>query len=88
MSIDFEKHKKLIEEDPNRVKCAHCGSWVPAHAEQCRKCGVHFKGEAFQFAHSSDELESERMSRARRIRVIAIAIGLLFAIGVILFFVR
>ena len=88
MTLDFRKHKDQIDSDPNRVRCAHCGAWVPTRAEKCRKCGVHFKGEAFQFAHSSDELEAERRSRSRRARAIALIIAIVFAIGIVLFFAR
>jgi uncharacterized membrane protein YvbJ len=88
VSIDFEKHKREIESDPNRVRCAHCGTWVQTRAGRCPKCGVRFLGEAFQFAHRSDELEAERAFRARRVRAIAIVIAILFAIGVIAFFAR
>jgi len=88
MSVDFTKHKQLIENDPNRVRCAHCGAWVASRSSRCPKCGVHFKGEAFQFVHPSDELEAERAARARRMRIVAVIIGLLFAAGVIAFFAR
>ncbi len=88
MTADFEKHKKAIDADPNRVRCAHCGAWIPVRAERCPRCGVFFKGEAFQFSHRSDELEAVRRSRAKRIRIIAIAIGILFLLGVVLFFAR
>jgi ribosomal protein L40E len=88
MSADFEQHKRMMESDPNRVRCAHCGAWVPARAERCPKCGVHFRGEAFQFEHPSDELAAARIARARRVRIAAIVIATLFAIGAIVFFVR
>ena len=88
MSVDFEKHKREIESDPNRVRCAHCAAWVPIRADRCPKCGVRFLGEAFQFVHRSDELEAERASRMRRVRAIAVVIAILFAIGVIAFFTR
>ena len=88
MTADFEKHKQAIERDPNRVRCAHCGAWVPARAEKCRSCGVHFKGEAFQFSHASDEIEGARRARATRIRRMAIVIGILFLVAVVAYFTR
>jgi uncharacterized membrane protein YvbJ len=88
VAIDFEKHKKEISSDPNRVRCAHCGSWVATRAGRCASCGVHFKGEAFQFAHRSDELEGERSRRSRRMRIGASIIAVLFLLGVITFFAQ
>lgn len=86
MTVDFEKHRRERENDPNRVKCAHCGALIEARSTRCRKCGVHFRGEAFQFEHESDELAAARVSRLRRLRIAAIVIGLLFLVGVVLYF--
>jgi uncharacterized membrane protein YvbJ len=88
VTADFEKHKRALEADSENVKCAHCGSWIPSRSKRCPKCGVHFRGEAFQFSHESDELEKERRKRIRRIRNAAIVVGLLFLAGVALFFTR
>ena len=32
------------------VVCARCGKYIWAYAIRCPKCGVHFNGEAWQFA--------------------------------------
>lgn len=88
MTVDFESHRRDIENDPNRVRCAHCGGWVEARAKRCRKCGVNFRGEAFQFAHESDDLAVAKARFRRRAQIVAIAIGVLFLIGVGLFFAR
>ena len=85
MNVDFEKHKQSIESDPNRVRCAHCGAWIATRADRCPKCGVYFKGEAFQFVHRSDELEAERRARARRLRIVGAVIALLFLLGILAF---
>ena len=88
MTIDFTEAKRRHDEDPNKVKCSHCGEWIFARSKRCPKCGVHFRGEAFQFVHESDELHDERQRRRRRALVGGVTILVLFVIGLVLFFAR
>jgi hypothetical protein len=32
------------------VPCPRCGTMVPGYAARCPECGVHFRGEAYDFA--------------------------------------
>jgi uncharacterized membrane protein YvbJ len=86
MTVDFTAAKRARESDPNKVKCAHCGSAIEARATRCPKCGTHFLGLALQFTHESDELQPDRERRRRRLRVIAAVVALLFAAGLALLF--
>jgi uncharacterized membrane protein YvbJ len=88
VTIDFEKHKRRLDEDPNRVRCAHCGAWILARETRCPSCGVNFRGEAFQFEHELDDLAAARRVRRGRVRMVAIVVGALFLIGVIAYFTR
>jgi len=87
LTIDFEEHKRRrSEEDPDKVRCAHCGAWIFARSTRCPQCGVYFRGEAFQFAHGSDELAADRATRRRRAIVMAIGIIIALIISAGLFF--
>lgn len=45
-----EHDTHLMDDDPaETVACAKCGKQIWAYAQQCRHCGVHFSGEAWQF---------------------------------------
>ena len=88
MTVDFGEAKRKREEDPNKVKCAHCGEWIFARSTKCPRCGVRFRGEAFQFIHGSDELENERQRRRRRTLTIGITLLILFGIAAVLIFTR
>jgi hypothetical protein len=88
MTIDFVDAKRKHDDDPNKVKCSHCGAWIFARSTKCPKCGVFFKGEAFQFLHESDELESARSVRRRRALVVGFALLVLFVIAAALIFTR
>jgi len=88
MAIDFEKHRRDLESNAGRVKCAHCDNWIEMRATRCPKCGVHFRGDAFQFAARSDDLETARANRRRRLGIAAAIVALLFTLGVALFFMQ
>jgi uncharacterized membrane protein YvbJ len=83
----FEEAKRRRDEDPNRVRCAHCGEWIFARSERCLKCGTYFLGEAFQFTHESDEIEAERQRRRRRAVMIGAILALLLLVATTLYFV-
>lgn len=86
MSSEFEEAKRRRDEDPNRVRCAHCGAWIFARSVKCDKCGTHFLGEAFQFTHKSDDLNAERQRRRRRTLVIGALLALLLLVGTTLYY--
>ena len=64
--IDFDEARRKREQDPTRVRCAHCRRWIAMDATRCTHCGVHFNGEAFQFS-ADEELQFERARRRRRL---------------------
>jgi len=74
----FEEHRRRREDDPTRVRCAHCGKLISMTATRCPECGVHFQGQALQFSHASDD---EGWSRRRSRLAILVALLLL---GVVL----
>jgi hypothetical protein len=88
MTVDFREAKRKRDEDPNKVKCSHCGEWIFARSTKCPRCGVHFRGEAFQFSHGSDELEIERERRRRRAFTIGITLLIFFGVAAALIFTR
>jgi hypothetical protein len=59
------------------VRCAHCRRVIPATVIRCPECGVHFQGEARDFA--SPEIRCEERKR-KRLWMAAIAIMLVLAI--------
>ena len=86
MISEFEEAKRRRDEDPNRVRCAHCGEWIFARSERCPKCGTHFLGEAFQFTHESDELLVERQRRRRRAVIVGTILAVLLFIATTAYF--
>lgn len=45
-----EHDTHLMDDDMSEtVPCAKCGEEIWANAQQCKYCGVHFSGEAWQF---------------------------------------
>ena len=86
MSSEFENRRRAREHDPDLVKCAHCGRLISKYETTCPKCGVHFRGAAFQFSHETDELEAERAKRRRRARFIGLILAILFGVGISLYF--
>ena len=86
MPSDFEEARRRREDDPNRVRCAHCGAWIFARATRCDRCGTHFLGEAFQFTHDSDEIDDARQRRRRRAMVVVFALVVILAVAVTAYF--
>ena len=52
--LNFEEHRRRRDENASLVRCAHCKEWILATATRCPECGVHFQGEAQDFADDSD----------------------------------
>ena len=52
---NFEERRRRRGEDASTVRCAWCKRWIMATATQCRECGVHFPGEAQDFADDTKE---------------------------------
>ena len=86
MTADFEEARRRREHDPNRVRCAHCGKWIFARSTRCSECGTHFRGEAFQFTHESDELFAERQRRRRRILIASVVLLVILVVASVLYF--
>ena len=71
-TLNFEEYRRRADADPNRVRCAKCGTRIPMDATRCPECGVHFQGEAFQFTYAADA-EPRRSVRGK------LVVGLLVA---------
>lgn len=81
-TLNFEEHRRRLEEGADTVRCARCGGWITAAATRCPECGVHFQGEAQDFTHPSEMPQtSARLSPW----IIAVAVLLLLgmAIGIL-----
>ena len=48
--LNFEEHRKRREENASTVPCPRCKKWIVATTSRCPECGVHFQGEAQDFA--------------------------------------
>jgi predicted amidophosphoribosyltransferase len=51
--LNFERHRRRVA-DAGTVRCARCGERIVATTTRCPECGVHFRGEAQDFAHPSE----------------------------------
>jgi predicted amidophosphoribosyltransferase len=56
--LSFNEHRRRRDENASTVRCARCGKWITATATRCPECGVHFHGEAQEFAHPSERPKS------------------------------
>jgi hypothetical protein len=52
--LNFEEHRRRREEDASPVRCARCKKWIVATSTRCPACGVHFQGEAQDFAEDAE----------------------------------
>ena len=74
------------KKEESKVKCAHCGKYINMHVRKCPYCGIHFRGEAFQFKHKTEQ--DYFASKNKPIKILALIILILIIIGLlILFFV-
>jgi len=46
----YELDEYRQEEGSDLVRCAKCGALINAYARRCPECGIHFDGEAYDFA--------------------------------------
>jgi hypothetical protein len=53
-TLSFEEARRKRDENPSLVRCARCGKTIVATVTRCPECGVHFQGEAQEFAHPSE----------------------------------
>lgn len=51
--LSFEDARRKRDDNASLVPCARCGKRVVATATRCSECGVHFGGQAQEFAHAS-----------------------------------
>lgn len=77
--LSFEEHRRRREENASTVRCARCGRWIVATATRCPECGVHFQGEAQDFAHPSDRQVG---GKGPAVWVVALVVLLLAAMAV------
>ena len=77
--LNFEDHRRRREENASTVRCARCGEWIVATATRCPECGVHFQGEAQEFAHPSEQSPA---NSGLPTWVVAVAVLLLAAMAI------
>jgi hypothetical protein len=82
--LNFEEHRRRREENASTVRCVRCRKWIVATATKCPECGVHFQGEAQDFAPDEDASAGRRGTPW----VIVLAILLLLAVLIGLLSVR
>ena len=73
--LNFEEHRRRAEADPHRVRCARCGKPIPMNATRCPECGVHFRGEAFQFTHAAEAEPGEVKLGTRGLVLLAVILA-------------
>ncbi|MDB5311138.1 MAG: hypothetical protein JWO38_5340 [Gemmataceae bacterium] len=80
--LNFEDHRRRREENASTVRCARCGKWIVATATRCPECGIHFQGEAQDFAAEGDPSPGSRRAPAWVV-VIALLLMLAMLVGVL-----
>ena len=73
--LGFEENRRRREENAGTVRCARCNKWIVATATRCPECGIHFNGEAQDFAPD----DQQTGSRGTPAWVIMVAVLLLLA---------
>ncbi len=66
------------------VRCAKCGALISAYATRCPECGVHFRGEACDFARPGPR----RPKAVRMLAWMALAVVIVAAAGLALTTIR
>ncbi len=77
-----EQNYRLDEfrEQNDLVRCVKCGALISAYATRCPECGIHFRGEAYDFVRP----EPRRPKAVRVIAWIALAMVALVALTLVL----
>ena len=67
--------------DNDKVPCTKCGALIHMHTTRCPYCGIHFRGQAFEF----DRAEADSSGRGNRaIRWIARLVLAALALGALI----
>ena len=83
---DVHKLDRYRNEDAaDLVHCAKCDVLINAYATRCPECGVHFRGEAYDFVLATG---SRRPRAIRWIAWAAVVVLVVLAIGALLFCLR
>ncbi len=73
------------DDGPETVPCPKCGRDIWAYTQRCPHCGVHFNGEAWEFAGSTRRGRRGDPALRRRLFVIVVVLMLIaFALVYIL----
>ena len=80
--LNFEEFRRRREENASTVRCAKCGEWIVATATRCPACGVHFQGEAQEFASESGSAGG-RSGKPVWVIVLAVLVLLAMVVGVL-----
>ena len=78
MAKDSFKLSDYREGKASTVPCPRCHALVPAAGTMCPECGLHFRGQAGDFAPEADK--TRKPHRAMRIVAILILVGVALAI--------
>lgn len=71
-----EHDAHLMDDDQTEtVVCPRCGKHVWAYSQRCHHCGVHFRGEAWQF--DGADVRAHRTGRRWLIVIILVVLALL-----------
>jgi ribosomal protein L37AE/L43A len=70
-TLNFEEHRRKREQNRDLVPCPKCKKPILATSIRCPECGVHFDGEAYDFA--------PEQSSPVRLVVVVIAVLLILA---------
>jgi hypothetical protein len=79
--LNFEEHRRRRDENASTVRCARCREWIVATATKCPECGVHFRGEAQDFAPG--EGSAGERGTPRWVVVVALLLMLAMLVGVL-----
>ena len=79
--LNFEEQRRRREENASTVRCARCRKWIVATATKCPECGVHFRGEAQDFAR--DEDSAGERGTPKWVVVLAALLVLVMLVGVL-----
>jgi hypothetical protein len=76
--LNFEEHRRRRDRNAELVPCARCKKMILSTSVRCPECGIHFQGEAYDFAPPTGGSGSHTL-------IIVLAVLLLIAILLTLF---